>query len=174
MKMSILAIGLVAATSTSAAAAEPKAARAPAFQKLVGCRAIADSAARLACFDREVAAVDAAESRADIVVIDRARVRTARNSLFGLSVPDLGIFGGDDDNEEGVNRIETTIAGVSQTGEGKWTFRLADGARWAQTDTKTLFDDPRPGQPIAIRKGAMGSFLANVNKHTAIRVKRVN
>lgn len=175
MNVSILAAGCVMALALAGpVAGQPASPKPAAFQKLVDCRAIADSAQRLACFDREVAGLAAAEARQDVVVIDRARVRTARRSLFGLTVPDLGIFGGNDADEDGVSRIDAKIAGVGRTGEGKWTFRLADGARWAQTDTRTLPGDPKVGQPIAIRKAAMGSFLANVDGQTAIRVKRVN
>lgn len=140
---------------------------------MIDCRNIADAGARLACFDREVTAVTGAESRGDLIVIDRAKVRTARRTLFGLSVPDLGIFGGGDE-EEGVNRIEGKIAAVGRSPDGRWTFRLADGARWVQADSRELAGDPAPGQAIAIRKAAMGSFLANVNKQVAIRVRRVN
>ena len=154
--------------------AAPPAPRPPAFQKLVDCRGIIDAAQRLACFDREVAAVAAAEGRQDLVVIDRAKVRTARRTLFGLQVPDLGIFGGNDGEEEGVSRLEATIASVGRNGDGRWTFRLADGARWIQSDSRELGIDPAAGQPIVIRKAAMGSFLANVNKQIAIRVRRLN
>jgi hypothetical protein len=157
-------------TAVIAAPAPPKPAG---FQKMIDCRAIAEPGARLACFDREVAAVANAEARQDLVVIDRAKVRTARKTLFGLSVPDLGIFGGGDD-EEGVNRIEGELAAVGRNADGRWTFRLADGARWIQADSRELGVDPAPGQKIAIRKAAMGSFLANVNKQIAIRVRRVN
>ena len=99
---------------------------------------------------------------------------SARRTLFGLSVPDLGIFGGGDGDEEGVSRVETTIASAGRNPDGRWTFRLADGARWVQADSRELGRDPAAGQPIAIRKAAMGSFLANVNKQIAIRVRRVN
>lgn len=163
----------VALSSSASAWAAQKAPRPAQFQALVDCRAVADGVRRLACYDREVAAMDAAEVREELVVIDRAKVRSARKTLFGLTVPDLGIFGGGDD-EEGVNRIEARIASVGRNADGRWTFRLADGARWTQSDSRELSIDPSPGQPITIRKAAMGSFLANVNKQVAIRVRRVN
>lgn len=167
----VVAATAIAWVPTSAAA---QTVRAREFQKLVDCRGISDATGRLACFDREVAGLAAAEARQDVVVIDRARVRSARRSLFGLSVPDLGIFGSNDPQEEGVSRIESTIRIASQASDGKWLFRLQDGARWAQTDTARASFDARPGYSIVIRKAAMGSFLANINKQTAIRVKRVN
>lgn len=172
--MRLLTIAAVCVALPAAAIAAPeRTARPQAFQKMVDCRSLVEAAQRLTCYDREVAAVEAAEGRQDLVVIDRAKVRTARKTLFGLQVPDLGIFGGEDD-EEGVNRIEETIAAVRRGGDGRWTFRLSDGARWVQADSRDLPTDPQPGQSIAIRKAAVGSFLANVNKQIAIRVRRLN
>jgi len=170
--LKVTALG-AAILGAAGAAAQPKAPRPAQFQKMVNCRGLSDAGQRLSCYDREVAAVEAAEARQDLVVIDRAKVRTARKTLFGLSVPDLGIFGGGDD-EEGVNRIEAKIASVGRNAAGRWTFRLADGARWTQADSRELAIDPAPGQTVVIRKAAMGSFLANVNKQIAIRVRRVN
>lgn len=154
--------------------------------KLVECRAIADNAARLSCFDERVAAFDAAEKNRDVVVVDREQVREARKSLFGLSLPSLKIFGGDgkddgaaDDKharratEEDIKELDTTIARATYAGD-HWVFVLADGARWMQTDNGMLLKEPKPGDPIHIKKGAMGSFLANVNKQIAIRVQRIN
>lgn len=171
--VTLILVGVGLALSAGAVAAPAKQPRPAAFQKLVDCKAIVDPAQRLGCYDREVSAVDQAEQRQDLVVIDRAKVRSARKTLFGFQVPDLGIFGGGDD-EEGVNRIEAKIAAVGRNPDGRWTFRLADGARWVQADSRELAVDPSAGQTIAIRKAAMGTFLANVNKQIAIRVRRVN
>lgn len=157
------------------------------LQRLVECRAIPESAARLACFDERVAAFDTAEQNRDVVVVDREQVREARKSLFGLSLPSLKIFGGGDDKggdakadrqarraaDEDIKELDSTIARASYAGD-HWVFVLADGARWIQTDGAMLIKEPKAGDPIHIKKGAMGGFLANVNKQIAIRVQRVN
>lgn len=155
------------------------------LQRLVDCRTITDSNARLACFDERVAAFDTAEKNRDVVVVDRAQVREARKSLFGLSLPSLKIFGdGKEDGtkedrrarragDEEMTELDTTIARASYAGD-HWVFVLADGAKWQQTDGNMLVKEPKAGDPIHIKKGAMGSFLANVNKQIAIRVQRVN
>lgn len=150
------------------------AARPEALSRLVDCRTVADTAERLACYDREVAALDAAEARRELVIVDRQQIRKTRNTLFGLSLPSLSIFGDDSPGEEGVSRIESKIKSFSQNSLGKWTFELLDGARWVQIDSRNLSADPRAGQEIKIRKAAMGSYLANVNGQIAIRVRRVN
>lgn len=158
----------------SATAAQKAAANPPAvFNRVVACKAITDAAARLACFDREVAAMDQAQRSGEIVAFDRQQVRSTRRSLFGLALPNLGIFG-DSTDEDGASQIETTIKAARQVGGGKWIFDLAEGGRWEQLDTREFIVDPAPGQPIRIRRAAMGSYLANVNKQIAVRVRRVN
>jgi hypothetical protein len=102
----------------------------------------------------------------------------ARKGLFGLTLPDLGLFGGKDAEEkdpdqEGISKIESTIRSAGQNAEGNWVITLEDGAKWVQTEAKSI-RTPKPGQPIRIRKAALGSFFANIDGQTAIRMKRQN
>lgn len=170
-----LALSLAAA-GAAPAAERPATKRPEVLEKLVSCRTIADTTARLACYDAQVARLDEAESRKELVVVDRAEVRKARKGLFGLTLPDLGgLFGGggDDDKEEAVTEIQSTVKSASMNGVGKWVVYIEDGARWVQTDT-TRVRIPKPGMPIRIRKAAMGSFFANVGDRPAFRVQREN
>lgn len=174
-----LATVIVFATAASplAAADAPKP-RTPLLAKLVECRSITDDTGRLACYDLQVKQLDQAERAEEVVVVDRTQIRKARRSLFGLTLPDLSIFGDRDDRgapeEEGVSKLESTIKSAAQNGNGRWVLTLEDGARWVQVDTRTVPRSPRPGMPIIIRKAAMGSFLANIDKQIAIRVDRFN
>ncbi|HEX8444478.1 MAG TPA: hypothetical protein VF631_12615 [Allosphingosinicella sp.] len=143
------------------------------LKNLTGCRTIAESTARLACFDRAAAAIDQAEARKDLVVVDRDQLRTTRRTLFGLTLPNLSVFGDDSDTEEGVSRIESTIKAAYPNAYGRWILTLADGAQWEQADSRSLASEPRPGRSIKIRKAAMGSYLANIDGQTAIRVRRM-
>lgn len=156
--------------------AQAKNAERPAvLTRLVDCRALSDGPERLACYDREVAALDAAETRKELVVIDRQQIRSARRTLFGLTLPNLAIFGDNDEDrdEEGITRLETKIKSVSQTPLGRWVFTLEDGGVWTQIDNRDLIVDPKPGHDIKIRRAAMGSYLANVKEQIAIRVQRL-
>lgn len=144
------------------------------LSRVVQCRTIAAEAERLACYDREVAAMQAAQSTGELVAMDRSQVRRTRRSLFGLTVPNLGIFGDDNEDEEEASRIESTIRSASQNANGKWIIEIEDGARWLQIDSRNLNFPPRRGQPIRIRRAALGSYLANVNNQVAIRVRRIN
>lgn len=160
------------AGSAALAQAAPQGAH-PAVQRLAACRVIAEGTARLACFDREVAAFEEAAGKQELVVVDRAQVRKTRRSLFGLALPNIDIFGGGDDQADEFQTLETTVAGATQDPHGKWILTVEDGARWVQIDTRNLPIDPRVGHSIAIRRAAIGSYLANVNKQVAIRVRRI-
>ena len=76
-------------------------------ERLMACRAVAEAQARLACFDREAAAVNQAIASKDLVFIDREKARAASRSLFGFSIPNFGGLFGDDENE--VKQIESTV-----------------------------------------------------------------
>lgn len=143
------------------------------LSRVLECRAIASTEERLACFDRAVAALDAAQTSGQLVAMDRQQVRRTRRSLFGLGLPGLGIFGDDNEDEEDAQAIESTIRSATQNALGKWVITLADGARWLQTDSRNLNIEPRQGHPVRIRRAAMGSYLANVNGQVAIRVRRI-
>lgn len=172
MRVYLIAAAGLAFCAPAAAIAQDAKQRPEALKRLAACRSIASESERLACYDREVAAVDAAEARKDLVVVDREQLKKTRRTLFGLALPNLSIFGDDSPDQEGVTRIETSIKSLSQTPDGKWVFVLEDGAQWTQSDSRNLPIDPKAGQPIVIRKAAMGSYLANVNKQVAIRVRR--
>jgi hypothetical protein len=170
------ALGLLILPGGSASAQNPPREGPPAaFARAVQCRTVADAQERLACYDREVAALEQAERTSEIRVVDRRQVRQTRRSLFGLVLPDINIFGGDSsaDGEEGISEVNSTIRSFTQDPYGKYTFVLADGARWRQIDSRDIIE-PKAGQPIRIRRAAMGSFLANVNRQIAVRVRRVN
>lgn len=143
------------------------------LNRLTACRAITDNAERLACFDRQSAALEAAEQAREIAVVDRGQIRRARRSLFGLRLPDLGIFGGDsDEGEDGaaVNEINSTIRSAGTGADNRMVFRLADDSVWIQTEGRATF--PRPGEPIRIRRGPLGSFIANIGGRVGVRVIR--
>ncbi len=150
--------------------------RPEAFEKLVGCRTIADAAARLSCYDTQVERLDTAEKNSEVVVLDKAEVRKARRGLFGFTVPDLGIFGGrksEAADKEEITEIESTIKSAGVNRAGKWTFVIEDGARWVQTDTANI-RTPKVGMKIRIREAAMGSYFANIADRPGVRVRREN
>ena len=170
----LLAAGALAGVSGAALAqVAPGQARPPAFEALVACRAIADDAARLACFDSAAAGLQEAADRRDLVVVDREQVRQTKRSLFGLDIPNLNPFSGERDDEDEIESIESKVASAVRHGNGRWTVSLEDGSSWLQTDDKLLALGPRKGQKIEVTKAAMGSYMMRVNGQPAVRVKRI-
>ncbi len=150
---------------------EPSPPRPELFEALVRCRAIADGAARLRCFDSAAANLQQAAERREVVVVDRGQIRESRRRLFGLALPRLPIFGGGDDEEE-INSIESTVRSAHQVGYGRWVVALADGSTWLQTDNNPLASRPRTGQPVRVQRAVLGSYMMRVNNQPGVRVRR--
>lgn len=172
--LSRLAVPLIlvagAAAAPAAAKDKEKPVRPAQVQELFDCRGIADPTARLACFDREVGDLAAADDQREITFTDRATAKEARRGLFGFSFPKLGgIFGGD---ENEVKSIDTVIRSVSTDRSGKYILTMEDDAVWMQIDTTRLPRQPKPGQKINIRVATMGSYFATIEGGRAIRLKR--
>lgn len=149
--------------------------RAELFEALVRCRSVAEAAARLQCFDAAVAALDAAASRREVVVVDRAQVREGRRRLFGLALPRIPIFGGGEEEaeEDRVQTVEGVVASATQNASGQWVVVLQDGAVWAQADNYDLALRPRAGHRVVINRAAMGSFMMRINNQSGIRARRI-
>lgn len=173
MKKSLLITATLAILLSGPAAARgPVATGTPAnIQRLLGCRAIQDSAQRLACFDRETATVEQAIAKKDLVMIDKARATAAKRSLFGFSIPDFGgLFGG---NEDEVKEISSTVVSFDQNQYMGWTIRLADGSTWVQTDDAQLGLPPRKGDKVVVHRGSFGAFFLRLGSQPGFKVKRI-
>lgn len=142
-------------------------------EKLVACRALTDDAARLACFDREVAAFDTAVRDKKVAVIDREDMRKTRRGLFGISLPRIKLFGDADDDEPEIKEIVGIIKSKSQGEGGRIVFTLEDGAVWAQTDDYPVFYAVKPGQKVTIKKASFTSYFADFEKAPTVRAKRL-
>lgn len=145
---------------------------AAAFQAVLNCRGLADSAQRLACYDAAAASMGEAEAKGDIVVIDRAQAREAHREAFGLHVPSLDFVTRALKPEE-VDQVEGVVKSARADPYGKWTFELQDGAIWRQIEGD-LFRDPKSGSKVTIRKAALGSFKMSVDGQPTIKVHRDN
>lgn len=138
---------------------------------LTQCRGLADDRARLACFDREVAALETKLESKEVAVVDRADVRKTRRSLFGIALPSIKLF--DNDDEPEIKEINAVIRSVSRDGEGRLVFTLDDGATWAQTDDFPLGNAVKPGSKVTLKRGTFGSFFADFEKTVPVRAKRI-
>ncbi len=165
-----LAAALLSASGASARTA-PNTGVPASVQQLLNCRAIADSAQRLACFDRQTNVISSAIASRDLVVIDKVRATAAKRSLFGFSVPNFGgLFGSGSDD---IKQIESTVAGVSHNPDGGWVLKLADGSIWSQVDDAPLGLPPRRGDKVIVKRGSLGSFYLELAKQPGFKTKRI-
>ncbi len=164
----VLAYALVAPACVSALESPGPA---PAIQSVLQCRKVADSADRLACFDKAVAAMEHAEATGDLVTVDREQRRAARHQAFGLSLPTLSFLDRGEKPED-VDRIDAKVTSASQNPYGRWTIRLDDGAVWRQLGDDTLVRAPHPGSTAEIRRGVLGSFTMKIDGQYVGKVRR--
>lgn len=174
-----IALRLLAAASLSLLLGQPVAAKEqdepaktpPMVQQVYDCRAIADSGQRLACYDRAVAALATAEASREITIADKETVKKTRRGLFGFSLPRIGLFAGDNEENE-IKEVEAVVKSVSVDRSGRYRIVMEDGAVWQQIDGTRLPRDPKPGHKVKIKVAALGSYFANVEGQRAIRMKR--
>lgn len=167
----ISGLAAVAAASALSGQAAPVQERPETLARLLACRSIAESTARLACYDTAAGALDSAERQGELVVLDRAGVAETRRQLFGFQMPALPRLFGPEGTVE-IQSVETTLQSAALAGEGRWVFRLADGSVWRQIDTERVNFRNRPGQAVQIRRASLGSFLLTVGDSRAVRVRR--
>lgn len=142
---------------------------------LTSCRAIVADAERLACYDRAAAALNAQVERKEVIVLDQQEVKKTKRSLFGFTLPRIGIFGGGgngpghEDTE--FTQIETTVTSVRGTGYGKLRFTIEDGAVWQTTEPSPA--EPKPGTKVTIKRAALGSYFIKFEGERTIKGMRI-
>lgn len=161
---------LAAAAPIQASAKERSAEHPEVFQALLNCRAISESAQRLACYDAAAGKLGEADTHGEIVVIDRAQATAAHREAFGLHVPSLS-FVTRALKAEDVNRVDGVVDSFRADLNGRWTFVLQDGAVWRQI-SGDLYHPPKHGSKVQIRHGSLDSFLMNVDGQPSIKVHR--
>lgn len=170
-RTTFFAAALLAAFSTGAFAKDEDGKKAdqtpPVFQAVLDCKTVADFTERLACYDRTVEGMASASAKRDILVAERSTVEKAEKGLFGLRIPSLGIFGDGDE----VKEIESTIISFRRDENGALIIAIADGARWRQLDIS--YQSAKVGDKIRIRKAALGSFIANINGRSGMKMTRL-
>ena len=174
VKLGFLTLGMLGCMIAAPTLAADKTPPEPqAYKDLVECKAIADPAERLSCYDLQVGKLVQAAAAGDVMVTDRASVREAKKGLFGFRIPTLGIFGGGEDDQDEIKSIDGTVTSARQFGYGSWRIALEDGSVWEQVDGERPVFDPRKGSKVKINRGALGTFRMNIDEQRAIKVRRV-
>ena len=155
----ILATTLMTAAVPMAAAAAERPAKT--LAAMTACRATVDPGQRLACYDAAIGPLAEAVANGDVKVLDREEVRQTRRSLFGFELPKLPFFSGDDSARDTPTEIDTTVASFRSAGYGNFSFTMADGSVWQTKEP--LPRDPRGGQAVKIKAGALGNYFLGIN-----------
>lgn len=157
---------ILLAFALSGSAAEPLAG-------VLACRAVTDSAERLACFDRESAALASAPA-SPLAVAPTAAPALDPQQAFGLASSAIVA------NEEAagarppkVSKIESRIIGLALTPNGRTLFTLANAQVWRQleSDGDVL---ARLGDAATISSGLLGSYWLQLKSGRGCKVTRVH
>lgn len=166
---------VLAAAPFSALAAEPP--KMPAqVAALQACRTKADAAERLACYDKAVDVLSAATASRDLVVIDKAEVKSARKGLFGFALPRIPFLSGregDPDDDADARELQTTVVSARRWNRAYWRFTVEGGAMWETTEDTRSFTDPKPGAAVMIERGSLGAYYAKVGRGGRAAVRRI-
>jgi hypothetical protein len=158
--------------SRAMAAEPPPLPAVPSYSDVLACRAIADPTQRLACFDKTVGTLAAAETSGDVVVINRAKVEEVKRQAFGL--PNLDALKAFEIHTKAkpIERISFVIANAHQIAGGHWMVTSTDGQVWVQVDSADVYPEPAAGRSAVVYKGMIGSFFLKVGTDSAFRVRR--
>ena len=141
------------------------------LENLKTCQSIADDAARLACFDTAVGSMVAATETGDVQVVDREDVRQTRRSLFGFSLPDLGIFGADDEDEDEL--FTTTIERVRYTGRNSARITTVEGAVWEMNNIPRSRRPFEAGDTVEFKGAALGYYFLRIGGQMGVKGRRI-
>jgi hypothetical protein len=128
---------------------------------LLACREIPEAAARLACFDRETAALATDTTAAD------------PKQQFGMPEREVAkqeIAAGT--RAANPEKIEAHISQLAQTANGRAIFTLDNDQVWRQlvADVDVL---AKPGDAVTISRGALGSYWLQTQSKRGCKVTRV-
>lgn len=166
-----LVLAGVGALSAGVAWAQKPPSRAAIIDRLMDCRKVTDDAGRLACYDQAAGALEQAEAKGDVVIVDREQARQVRRQAFGFSMPSLSLFE-KGETQEDLENVAGVLDSARQNTAGKWVIKLQDGAVWVQVDANELHRTPKAGAQVKIRQAAMGSFMMSIDGGGGFRVRR--
>jgi hypothetical protein len=173
MKHKALAAIAVALLVGGPGKARTKPVQSPLVQALGSCEALTDAVARLACYDRAAVALTKAAIQGKIVIVDQQDLKEGRKQLFGFSLPKLPFLSSGDSASDNPDEIAANIASSQDIGDGKWRITIDSGAVWETLEASWSGRDPRAGNPIVIKRGALGSYMMRIDGRRGIRARRI-
>jgi hypothetical protein len=146
------------------------------------CTKIADDGARLACFDREVAAVLAREHAPAVAaaaptasppaVAAPPAAPLTEEQKMGLTPGRIQQLERPASAPPPPQTLTIAIQSISVDGNGHQVFTLENGQVWRQVELDTRFT-VNAGDSITISRATMGSYFMSYGKHRNTRVSRI-
>lgn len=166
MHLFLMAVSL---TASQAPGETPLPDNAKVVKDVTECRSISDPEERLACFDAASETLEEATDARELVIIERKEVERTKRKGFGFALPDIFGGGGGEDQLESAS---STIRAVQPSGYARWRVWLEDGTVWTTSEAAARLQ-PRKGDPITIKKAALGTYLARIDNSASVRIARV-
>ena len=140
---------------------------------LLACRAEQDDAKRLACYDRHL---DAQPRPSAVAIQDAAPPAdtvAAAQERFGME-SELARSEREQAREVGreLDELHSTVAQLASRPDGTLIITLENGQVWAPREYHPTFS-LKVGDPVRIRRGAVGSYVLNATSNRSTRVKRL-
>jgi hypothetical protein len=147
------------------------------FSAIEACTKLSDDQARLACFDREVAAHQAREMRhppapAAAPAAAAKAPQLSEEQKMGLTPGRIQQLEKPPGAPPPLKELTVTIQSISVDGNGHQVFTLGNGQIWRQVELDGSFS-VRPGDSVVISRGVSNSFFMSFGKHRNTRVSRV-
>ena len=147
----------------------------PADEALGGlsdCAALAEPAAKSACYDAAYAALDQQVRSGEISIVRRKEAQAAQRGAFGFNLPSQSLFERAAGDEGPLESIVSEVGKAHRDPLDRWVVELRDGGVWRQLDNEAISPPPRAGTRVEIRRAALGSFIMKVGSARGVRAKR--
>lgn len=135
---------------------------------LFACLKQVEAQPRYLCLERETRTLSASYQGGNTVVMDKKEARVLKQASEQLRNRDARMKASDAINA--ALPITSVITAASQR-NGLWRFDIDGHGTWMQAEAGELGRDPKPGDNIRIRRGAVGGYLLNIRTGPAIRVR---
>jgi hypothetical protein len=147
------------------------------------CAQLRDDQARLACFDREVAAQKAREALhsqpsaavpAHVAAAPAAAApQLTEEQKMGLTPARIQQLEKPPGAPPPLKELTVTVESISVDGNGHQMFTLGNGQIWRQVELDGSFSI-HPGDSVVISRGVSNSYFMSFGKHRNTRVSRVH
>lgn len=139
------------------------------------CTKLTEDSARLACFDREVAAHMArAGSGAAVTAagaVPAAATKLTEEQKLGLTPGRIQQLERPADAAPPLKELEARIESLYVDANGHQVIRLENGQVWRQVETYEF--SVHPGDTVKISKGLSGSYFMLFGSHRSARISRL-